>query len=258
MEQKACTVHQFASCVWQQSEWRCLRKRSLPLLVQNTKCRIFQEGDRIFGFGEQTDGVFLIERGLVSLERDGPDGEPVLFSLSGPGDTLGYRAALNGWSVHRSSAVALEPVRTCFIRAEYFCEIVGSSSELAMEFLRKATSELDDADDRYYRMVSYHARARIAHYLLQLSERYGKADENGVLEIYQPCSRARLASLIGVRAESLSRALGKLRDAGILRCSGRKILIDDMIGLGQESVGWEKASLGRVLRTTKSPTAIWN
>lgn len=240
MEQKECTIRQFASCVWKQSEWRCLRREALPSLVDQTMCRIFREGDEIFNVGEPANGVFLIERGLVSLERDSLDGDPILFSLAGPGDTLGYQAALNG-SMHRNCAIALEPVRTCYIQAEYFCEVVGSNPQLGMEFLRKASRDLNDAEDRYYRMVSYRARARVAHYLLQLSDRYAKADGNGILEISMPCSRVKLASLIGVRTESLSRSLGKLRDAGIVRCSGRKIFVHNIVGLEQESVGWERA-----------------
>ena len=250
MKQKMCTVEQFASCVWRQSEWHCLQEGALPLLVENTRCRMFREGDTIYNFGELSDGVFLIERGLVSLERKSHDGEAVLFSLAGAGDTLGYRAALNG-VIHRTSAIALEPVRTCFIQADYFCEIVGSNPQLGMEFLRKATNDLDDADDRYYRMVSYSARARVAYYLLQLSERYGKAAGNGTLEFLMPCSRTKLAGWIGIRAESLSRSLGKLRDAGIIQCSGSKIFVRDMVGLQQESVGWEKMSWHRALEPSK-------
>lgn len=239
MEQRACTVHQFSTCVWKQTEWRCLKKEALPLLVDNTECEMFKAGEEIFGIGDPATGVFLIERGLVSLERDSLDGEPVLFRLAGPGDTLGYQAVLNG-KVHRGSAIALEPVRVCFIDAKFFCDVVGANARLGLEFLRKASRDINDADDRYYRVISQRARARVAYHLLQFSERYGKADRMGVIEISMPCSRTRLASLIGVRPESLSRSLGKLRDAGIIHCSGRKIFVHSIVGLEQESVGWEK------------------
>ena len=77
-------------------------------------------------------------------------------------------------------------------------------------------------------------RARFAHLLLVLKERYGVAGKGGAIVLELPLSRQDMAAMIGVRPESMSRTIRSFEDDEIALFSGRRVQIHNVQDLIDE------------------------
>ena len=67
-----------------------------------------------------------------------------------------------------------------------------------------ATQVLNTAEEMVLQSATLPVRARFAHLLLVLKDRYGVTGDNGELTLKLPLSRQDMAAMIGIRPESMS------------------------------------------------------
>ncbi len=144
--------------------------------------------------------------------------------LAHPGDTLGYRPFLAG-EQHRSGAEAIETARVCFLPKVIVRQILISNPELGAGFLQRTARALGAADERFFETVTLPARVRLIHLLMTLRERCGHIVEDGSLYLELPLTRGDIASMLGIRAESLSRLISEIQAEDLAHFSGNKIKI---------------------------------
>jgi CRP-like cAMP-binding protein len=108
--------------------------------------------------------------------------------------------------------------------------------------LRLADQSKASAEDSLLQHSTLPIRTRLAHLLLTLKHRYGFVDEDGTTIIRQPMQRQDMAALLGTRPETLARAFQSMRQDGILKSSGRNVIIPDLDGLLDEiRSSWDNA-----------------
>ena len=217
----------FPHGVLEGSEWRVLGPEQLVELCKKAHCRDYQPGETIFREGEACRGVYFISHGLVAVRKDDAEGESVLLRLASAGDTLGYRPFCAG-GPHRASTEVLRNSRICFFDGETMRDLLHDNPELGVGFLRRASRELGQAEQRFYETVRLDLRARLAHLLLIFKDRYGRHETDGRIVVDLPVSRQNMAAMIGVRAESLSRVIRHMTDDGLINVSGHRAWILDL------------------------------
>lgn len=189
--------------------------------------RTYRAGETLFHEGTPSLGLFCLQRGTVALRRPQPSGKPALMRLIEPGQTLGYRAFFAGGH-HGASAEALTECRVCFVDRGVVAQLLERDASLCWRFLHSLAHDSEQAEDALVRTNTLDLRARLVHLLLSLKAAHGQVDDDGNLVIELPCSREDVASLIGARPESLSRAIRALDSAGIARFFGRKVIVADL------------------------------
>lgn len=236
---------QHADCMFCQyrdrSEWCVLDEQDLKLLDSAKVTREYLPGEIIYHEGDSCDGIHCVHSGMVGVRKSDAEGNSILLRLVYPGDTLGYRSFLGG-GAHRSSAEVLKPSTICFIRRHVVRALLDRNPALGIQFLRHATKDLAEAEDKILHNATLSVRARFFHLLLVLKERYGTHDEDGSLRVELPLSRQDMAAMIGIRPESMSRTIRQVEDDGIARFAGRTVHIFDIDSLMQEL---EMATNGR-------------
>lgn len=190
-------------------------------------------GETLFAQGDPCRGVYCLSVGTVGIRRIDACGNSVLLSLAYPGDTLGYRAFLNGGE-HRTSAEALGPCIACLIDAQTLAPILERNPALGLRFLHRANFELESAHDALVQNATLSNRTRLIHLLVVLMRRHGQCRANGSWRIDLPMTRVDLASMIGVRHETLSRIIGRLEADGVATFSGRHVNVPSVKSLTAE------------------------
>ena len=191
----------------QHSEWKELGNDELQQIVDANRCRKFLPGDVLFHQGDACLGVYCIHLGVVGIRKVDIEGNSMLLSLAHPGETLGYRALLTG----REHTVSAEVLK-----------------------------DLEDAEDKLMKGMTLSVRARFAHLLLVLKDRHTKAvKDNKSLVLELPLARKDLAAMIGIRPETLSRAIRQLEEDGVAEFSGRTVRVADISCLINELGGDE-------------------
>jgi CRP/FNR family transcriptional regulator len=77
-------------------------------------------------------------------------------------------------------------------------------------------------------------RARTAHLLLMLKDRFATVTEDGSLSFELPLSRKDMASIVGTRPETIARTIRSLEADGVTRFSGRRVTVHDLDALLDE------------------------
>lgn len=194
---------------------------------------LYKPGQVLFYQGNPCLGLFCVESGELALRKTDESGHSVIVRLVHSGQTLGYRAFFAGDN-YTATCEALTEARVCFIDKEAVRRLLDHNAQLGLQFLRRVSADLRDAEDGKLAAVSQPVRARFAHLLLTLKDRHGEMGEDGVLRIELPMSRQDIAALLGARPETVARTIRALEEDGVATFSGREVQVGDLDSLLDE------------------------
>ena len=208
----------------QGTEWSVLTREEIEIFNENVICRIYDAGETIFYERDDCKGLYLVEDGLVGVRKIDVEGGQVLIRLANPGDTLGYRPLLAG-EKHRAGADVIQRARICFLPKTITNRLFISNPELGAGFLQRTAQALGAADERFFETVTLPARVRFIHLLMLMRKNYGSIIEDGSLSLELPLTRRDIASMLGIKAESLSRVVRDIESEGLAHFSGKRIKV---------------------------------
>jgi CRP/FNR family transcriptional regulator len=206
----------------------------LKVVDQAKRTRVLEPGAMLFRQGDDADGVYCIQSGLIGLRRITPTGDPALLRLCTGGVTVGYRALLSK-TLHRNSAEVLSPSVVCFIERSHVKRLLETNPRLSELFLQHCFSELDQTETDYANSMTLGLKARLLHVLLIFYERLGYQDKANNCLVELPIQRIELASLVGARPESISRLVRSLEEEGLLKFDKRRVRFTDMEAVLREA-----------------------
>ena len=161
--------------------------------------------------------VFVIESGLLQIDRELPNGERSV-RIAGPGEVVGEEAILNdSYSQHLE---ALAPSRVLAMRLFH----ARSDLEVCKWLLGQLTMQLQQTDREIHWMRNHSVENRVQLHLLSLHD---KTNGSKI-----PVSQAVFAHVVGATRETISTALNRLARAEVIRLSRRSITV-----LRPESLG---------------------
>lgn len=216
-----------------EAEWCVLHGEELELLDSARVTNVYRPGQVLFYQGNPCLGVYCVESGELALRKTDEAGHSVIVRLAHAGQSLGYRAFFAGDN-YTATCEALTESRVCFIDKEAVRKILGRNPQLGLQFLRKISEDLREAEEGKLAAVSLPVRARFAHLLLTLKDRHGTMGEDGVLRIDLPMSRQDIAALLGARPETVARTIRALEEDGVASFNGREVLVEDLDSLLDE------------------------
>lgn len=200
------------------ADWRTVRAVSLfaPLsaevvqaVVGNRSSRAYEKGAIVFHQGEVASAFFLILEGWVKIYRTTPDGLEVVLHVLRRGETFAETAIFGGGR-YPTSAETVSSARLLRIDGESFRTQVCERPELALSMLASSSSQLDRLTEQIEQIKVRSAPQRIAAFLIRLTP-----VREGPVELELPFEKALIANRLGMKPESFSRALGKLKAQGI-------------------------------------------
>lgn len=217
----------------ERSEWCVLSDDELKLLDKGRRTRDYVPGEALFHEGDPCHGIYCVESGLIGVRKSDAEGNSVLLYLVAGGDTLGYRALLADQDFGASAEV-LEPSRVCHIDTAVVRSLLQQNPALGLRYLKRVSESLGNAEEKILHNSTLSVRARFAHLLMVLIDKYGDRPDHGGTEFILPLARHDLASMIGTTPESMSRTIKKMEDDGIAFFSGRSVRIPDLETMVQE------------------------
>ena len=179
----------------------------------------------IYRRGESADALYLITRGRVKLcSREEETGREAVIDIIGAGSLFGESALYAATGARENCAVAYENVRLLRIPVGEFQGGMAANRELYDYTFRLVGQRLARAERRVANFALDAIPARLDKLLIELSERYGRTEADGVL-IDLALPHREIASIVGSTRESVTVRLNAMRRAGIIDFVDRKILI---------------------------------
>ncbi len=188
----------------------------LHALAQQAVYRTFGPEETIFWEGDQSSGLWVLEKGRVKAYKQSPDGQEYIMRFFGPGDTFNHLAALDG-AANPVSATAVTGVSAWVIPTAVFTRALQEDHQLCLAVLDGLVGRVRFLVGRVEDLALRPVTARLAHFLLAQIE-------NPHLT-HPAITRALIAKHLATTPESISRSLRVLEKAGAIRFDRHRIII---------------------------------
>lgn len=227
------------SVLARQPLFRGLSPEQLSRLLQVAVERPARKGEVLFLEHGEASGFYLVLDGLVKIFRAASDGRETVLHLYGPGNVFGEVPVFAGGRFP-ASAMAVEDSRVLFLPREALVRLLSEDATLALNMLGSLSMKLREFAGKIESLTVREIPERLAAYLLDASER-----EKNATVVSLDVSKGLLAGFLGATRETLSRALSRMADQGLIEVRGRDITLLDKPGLTQLAAGLAKG-LGRL------------
>jgi CRP/FNR family transcriptional activator FtrB len=185
-----------------------LPAESLARIAEVAGLQRFSNHGFLFREGEEPDFVYsFIEGGIVLL--GGADGQEAVIEFFGPGESVLLPAVLLGLP-YLVSARATSDGQAILVPASKFRQFLEEDPALAALCARTLSRHWRALITQIKEIKTQGAAERLAHFLVSQS---GKS--SGAATLVLPGLKKEVATRLGIKPETLSRSLRKLRDYGV-------------------------------------------
>lgn len=181
----------------------------------------YKKGTEVFGEKEPAEYVYQVKTGAVRSYKLLSDGRRQIGAFHLPGDIFG----LENGDVHRFTAEAIVETTVYLIRRQSLELVAKRDAMVAKSLFRMTTANLQHAEDHMLLLGRKTSLERVAAFLLEMDTRLTAANV-----IALPMTRRDIADYLGLTLETVSRALSRLHDIGVLGFIGtthRQIVLQD-------------------------------
>jgi CRP/FNR family transcriptional regulator len=192
--------------------------------------RRVQQGAALYRAGDQFGPIYAIRSGTF---------KNVLLDANGSYQVLGFPMAsdmlgLDGIETqhYRTEVVALEDSEVAIIPFPRIAHLGGNAGELQQFVYRLISRQLAREHMQMWLLGSLGAESRVAAFLLILGERYGHLGYSDT-RFNLRMTRLDLGSFLGLTQETVSRALSRFDEAGIVQVRNKELNLLDVEKLHQ-------------------------
>jgi CRP/FNR family transcriptional regulator, cyclic AMP receptor protein len=203
---------------------------ALDALIARGHTRKYAKGETIYRRGEPGDSLMVVLTGRIKIFNVTADAREVVLNFLGVGDINGEIAALDG-KERTADAVAMAACEVFVAHARELLPVLTANPaalleivQLLCEKLRAASAIIEDN--------TLEMRGRTARGLLRLARQHGRTSKSGI-RLQLVLSQRELGGYLGLSRENVSRQLGHLKHANMLRIDGSQIIIADERGLAE-------------------------
>lgn len=178
-------------------------------LEQVSIIRSLEPHSYLFDQYSEARGVYVLEQGVIMIERSSAAGRRQILGFSYPGDFVGLTH--NDFFEYSVQSLTKAKLRE-FPIAE-FAKLSDVSAELKANVNRIGGGVFSHALDQVFALGQKRAHERVCYLLNEIRNRGVGPDEN---TIELPMTRQDIADYLGLTMETVSRAMRRLRNDGII------------------------------------------
>jgi CRP/FNR family transcriptional regulator, transcriptional activator FtrB len=186
-----------------------LPEASLCTIAEVAGLQRFSNHAYLFREGEEPDFVYCFVEGGVVLVGCGADAQEAVIEFFGPGESVLLPAALLGLP-YLVSARATSDGQTLLIPAYKLRQLIDQDVALAAQCARVLSGHWRVLISQLKEMKTQGATERLARFLISKAEHHA-----GAATLVLPGMKKEVATRLGIKPETLSRTLKKLKAYGV-------------------------------------------
>ncbi|MBA3901223.1 MAG: Crp/Fnr family transcriptional regulator [Bacteroidetes bacterium] len=202
-----------------QSIFQSTHSEALISCLQSKQLLKFNPGEYLISKGENSLGIFCIKSGSVKLVKDNSQGENgLILWIAKAADIIGLDTLINNES-HSYSAIAISPVKACFIPEKEFKNLLKKNHLLTINVMKALSQKINLIEDRIHNISSKTVESRLISCLLGLSVKEGAYIEHSIED---------LSGLIGTTKYYMEKIIGKMKKKNLIAVHKRRIMLLDV------------------------------
>lgn len=188
--------------------------------------RELEKGKVVFREGDDAGAFYVVASGQVKVFKESVDGRELIIKIMREGELVGEAAALAGVP-YPATAQALDDAAAVEIPRREFAALLEREPDLALNIIAALSVRLNQISAVLEKLTLKDVPARLASYLLE----HVAEDPAGLEYVELDVTKTSLAAELGTVPETLSRALRRFAEAGLVASEGRRIIILDKTSL---------------------------
>lgn len=200
--------------------------KELSLRIPDTHA---ERGQTLYTPRESGEWLFMLKKGRVRIYRVSPDGREFTLAVVNAGTVFG-EMALTAQRLENAYAEAMEPSVICAMKRQDLERLVMEKPQVGLKMMSVLSERLSVADNRMEDIALKEVPARLAGFILQLVEDEGVVTGEGY-KVPGHYTHRQLATVIGSKRETVTKAFGLLQQTGIVELKRRRIYVRDIEAL---------------------------
>jgi len=176
-----------------------------------------KKGKQLFGPGDPSRGFYVVRDGTIRVYGMSPQGKEITQEIAGQNDAFAVASIFS--DTYHCYAEALKDSHVYLIKKKEFLDLVTTDKEFAVAWMRMLSLMVISLRRRLVDLTLKSPQARIAGYLLLMS------DMQGSRAVVLPVPRKELASFLGMTHETFYRSAKELEHANLVHFSGQTVEI---------------------------------
>ena len=195
------------------------------LMTSMTSSRL-ERGDVLFREGDQGNRLYVIGEGKIKLGLTSVDGRENLLAILGPGEMFGELSLLDP-GPRTATATAVAETQLIALGNEDLNAFLLGRPAVASSMLTALARRLRRTNDNLADLVFTDVPGRVAKALLDLSSRFGRPSEDGIL-VPHDLTQEELAQLVGASRETVNKSLADFASRGWIKLEARAVVLMDV------------------------------
>ena len=182
------------------------------------KPSVYSKGSPVFLEGDPAGSIGLVLTGSVQIVRDDFYGNRSLLSIAEQGDLFAESYASAGVKTLPVSGYAVQESKVLWLDCSKMLRVCTNACPFHNMLVKNLLQVVSQKNVQLSRKIQFMSQKTTREKLMAyLSD---QAKQKGSPEFTIPMNRQALADFLGVERSAMSAELGKLRDAGVLECTG--------------------------------------
>lgn len=182
----------------------------------------YRRGQVIYAHNQPSTNLYLVVNGTVKVSRIAETGRQVVVGIYQTDDFFGESALLH--SIRDEEAAALEDATVMTWTGVEIQELIGRRPALGVALIQILVQRSIESARRIESFSLDNVPKRLARTLIRLSERFGRRQDDGAMQI-MPLTHELLSQFVGTSREIITYHMNHLRRGGYLRYSRKAILL---------------------------------
>lgn len=195
-------------------------------LMESMTVSHLERGDILFRQGERGDRLYVIGEGKIKLGRTSVDGRENLLAILGPGEMFGELSLFDP-GARTATATAVAETQLIALGHDDLNSFLSGRPAVAATLLAALARRLRRTNEALADLVFTDVPGRVAKALLDLSNRFGRPAEDGVL-VPHDLTQEELAQLVGASRETVNKALADFATRGWIKLEARAVVLMDV------------------------------
>lgn len=192
---------------------------AMQITEKATETRL-SRGATVFHRGDPADSLYVVVEGWVKVSRVTAAGSEAVLAVCTQGQSFAEAAVfLSG--VYPASAQAVTDVHLVSVPTKPLLALITSQPDVALAMLASMSRHLHQLVGDIEALKTRSGTQRVAEFLFSLVR-----TASGSTTVTLPYEKALIAARIGIKPESLSRALSRLRQFGVDAKNGEVYIAD--------------------------------
>lgn len=192
-----------------------------------------RRGEVLFQEGDSGDRLYVVLDGKVKLGRSSVDGRESLVAVMGPGQMFGELSLFDP-GPRSTTVTAVTDAAFASLSHEDLLSWLEGRPAVALGLLSQLAARLRRSNDVVADLVFSDVPGRVAKQLMDLSDRFGRAADDGI-HVHHDLTQEELAQLVGASRETVNKALADFASRGWVRLEPRSVVIMDMERLSKRA-----------------------